>query len=470
MITSKLLSSKKSIRYLKSYLLIQDMIFLILSILLAFRITNNTLEGLFNIEIKSLLLYTIISWFFLTNYYDAYKFLRVERIETILGKTLKIIALHLILNSFLILIINYHEFSRFFLVLFYIIFISYLITFKILFNYFLKKARAKGINNKNVLIVGANSVSQKLITTLQHEVSFGYKIVGYFDEYLNSSFDINYLGDFNSLKTYLNQEDVDEVFVSLKIEDATIISDLIKLCENKLIRIKIIPDFHHYTKTRNVTISYYGETPVLMLRNEPLEKPINRILKKVFDIFFSALVILTIFPWLLPIISILIKLGSGGPVFFVQKRTGENNKTFKCIKFRTMRVNKNSDSLQATKFDVRVTKLGKFMRKTNIDELPQFFNVLMGTMSVVGPRPHMLKHTEQYSELINNYLVRHLAKPGITGWAQVNGYRGETKELIDMKKRVIFDIWYIENWSFLLDLKIIIQTVTNIFKGEKNAY
>ena len=206
-----------------------------------------------------------------------------------------------------------------------------------------------------------------------------------------------------------------------------------------------------------------------MLRKEPLEKIGNRLLKKLFDILFSLFVILFVFTWFFPILILMVKLSSKGPAFFRQKRSGEKNISFTCLKFRTMRVNKLSDELQAKKGDPRITKLGAFMRKTNLDELPQFLNVLVGQMSVVGPRPHMLKHTEQYSELINNYLTRHFVKPGITGWAQVKGYRGETKELIDMQKRVEYDIWYIENWKFLLDIKIIWMTVKNMLRGEKNA-
>ena len=185
---------------------------------------------------------------------------------------------------------------------------------------------------------------------------------------------------------------------------------------------------------------------------------------------FSLGVIVLIFPWLFPILMIIIKLESPGPIFFKQERTGRDKESFFCWKFRSMYTNKQADQVQAGKGDPRVTKFGAFMRKTSIDELPQFFNVFWGHMSVVGPRPHMVNHTEQYSNLINNYLVRHYAKPGITGWAQVNGYRGETKELIDMQNRVEHDIWYIENWSILLDIKIIIKTILNVFKGEKNAY
>jgi undecaprenyl-phosphate galactose phosphotransferase/putative colanic acid biosynthesis UDP-glucose lipid carrier transferase len=206
-----------------------------------------------------------------------------------------------------------------------------------------------------------------------------------------------------------------------------------------------------------------------MLRKEPLEIPENRLVKKIFDISFSLFVICFVCSWLFPILITLIKLTSKGPVFFKQLRSGEDNKSFLCYKFRTMQVNNLSDEIQATVNDPRITRIGAFMRKNNLDELPQFFNVLMGHMSVVGPRPHMLRHTSQYSELIHNYLVRHFTKPGITGWSQINGYRGETKDLYKMKKRVEYDIWYIENWSFLLDLKIVLRTVGKMLYGDDKA-
>ncbi len=197
----------------------------------------------------------------------------------------------------------------------------------------------------------------------------------------------------------------------------------------------------------------------------PLDDLTLRLKKRAFDVVFSSAVILFIFSWLLPLLSIIIKLNSKGPVFFVQQRTGINNKTFNCIKFRTMKVNHEADTKQAVKNDNRITSIGNFLRKYNIDELPQFFNVLVGNMSVVGPRPHMLKHTEQYSALIEYYKVRHFVKPGITGWAQVNGYRGLTDELWKMQKRVEYDMEYLESWNFLWDIKIIVMTLIG-----KNAY
>jgi len=196
----------------------------------------------------------------------------------------------------------------------------------------------------------------------------------------------------------------------------------------------------------------------------------NRVVKRIFDFVMSSIVILFILSWLIPLISLLIFIESPGPVFFSQFRTGKNKKSFLCYKFRSMKINKDADVQQATKNDDRITKIGKFLRRTSLDEFPQFINVLIGNMSIVGPRPHMIKHTDDYSKLVDQYMVRHLSKPGITGWAQVNGYRGEITETTEIKNRVHFDIWYLENWSLLLDIKIVFLTVFNVLKGEKNAY
>ena len=205
------------------------------------------------------------------------------------------------------------------------------------------------------------------------------------------------------------------------------------------------------------------------MRNEPLQDEFNRLIKRIFDIIFSSIAIILVLSWLLPLLSILIKISSKGPVFFVQSRSGLDNIEFKCYKFRTMVVNSLSDQEQATKNDIRITKIGRFLRKTSLDELPQFFNVFIGNMSVVGPRPHMLVHTKSYSEIIDNYMVRQLVLPGITGAAQANGFRGETKNIKDMQDRVKYDVWYIENWSLLLDIKLILITFVNLFKGQDKA-
>jgi undecaprenyl-phosphate galactose phosphotransferase/putative colanic acid biosynthesis UDP-glucose lipid carrier transferase len=209
----------------------------------------------------------------------------------------------------------------------------------------------------------------------------------------------------------------------------------------------------------------------MKLRKEPLQSLTNRVLKRMFDVIFSLMVVIILFSWIFPIIAIIIKLTSKGPVFFVQKRTGKDGEAFNCFKFRSMTVNSDSDDKQATKNDARVTKFGAIMRKTSIDELPQIINVLLNNMSLVGPRPHMLKHTEEYRVLVDKFMVRHFAKPGVTGWAQVNGFRGETKAVSDMANRAAADIWYIENWSFLLDVKIVFTTAWSMFfKQDENAF
>ena len=230
-----------------------------------------------------------------------------------------------------------------------------------------------------------------------------------------------------------------------------------------------MPDYKIFVN-RNIYVDFIDNIPILSLRNEPLEDTGNRLKKRFFDIFFSALIIIFLLSWLIPLIALLVKLDSKGPVFFRQLRSGKNNQPFMCLKFRSLRVNDEANSKQVTRNDNRITRLGRIMRKTNIDELPQFFNVFMGDMSVVGPRPHMLKHTEDFSHLYKQYMIRHFVKPGLTGWAQVNGFRGEITDNKLLQKRIEYDIWYMENWTLSLDLRIILMTAFLSIKGDKNAF
>lgn len=211
-------------------------------------------------------------------------------------------------------------------------------------------------------------------------------------------------------------------------------------------------------------------TVIRLKSTYPLEESYNRYIKRAFDLVFSCCVLLFILSWLYPLIALLIKLDSRGPVIFKQYRSGRDNKSFWCYKFRSMRVNDDSHHKQASRNDERITVLGRFLRRTSLDEFPQFINVFIGNMSVVGPRPHMLKHTEQYRNVIKNYMVRHYSKPGITGWAQINGFRGETFQTDAMEKRVEYDIWYLENWSVYLDIKIVLRTISQVLIGHINAY
>ena len=318
--------------------------------------------------------------------------------------------------------------------------------------------------------MGAGKNGMELYRVMKDDISSGFNILGFFDDNLVLK-DIlpNYLGTTDQVEKYALEKDIDEIYCTLPGTNDEKILRLLNFSEKNMIRFYMVPEIYRNIK-KSMVMEILESIPLLTLRREPLQAFYNRALKRVFDIVFSLCILCTIFPFLYIIIGFLIKRSSPGPIFFKQKRTGLYGRDFECYKFRTMRVNAEADTLQAVKDDPRKTKIGDFLRRTNLDEFPQFINVLKGDMSVVGPRPHMLKHTEQYSALIDKYMVRHLVKPGVTGWAQVTGYRGETKTLEQMEGRVKRDVWYIENWSFFLDLKIIVVTLLNMCRGEKNAY
>lgn len=333
----------------------------------------------------------------------------------------------------------------------------------------LKIYRRKGYNFRKVIIVGYGRTGKILEKALLSDAGYGYKIMGVFDDNRKIGKDNKlYKGTVADVEEFAMKHGIDEIYCALPTTEEEKVITLTRFAEGNAIHFYIIPSMTPYLH-RRLHFDSIGDVPILSIRTEPLENPINTVIKRGFDIIFSG-TFLIFFPLILIPVAIAVKISSPGPIFFKQKRTGLRGKDFYCYKFRTMRVNDKSDELQATKNDPRKTKVGEFLRKTNIDELPQFWNVFKGDMSVVGPRPHMIKHTEDYSKLIDTYMLRHLVKPGITGWAQVNGYRGETKELWQMEKRVQYDVWYIENWDFFLDLKIIYLTIINAIRGEKNAY
>jgi undecaprenyl-phosphate galactose phosphotransferase/putative colanic acid biosynthesis UDP-glucose lipid carrier transferase len=418
-------------------------------------------------ETQTVLVIANLVWFSLVLYLDAYKLIRVEPVEKLLGRTFRQVVLHLAFIYTIVAILNYDDFSRLQMFHFYLCFLVELFVFRLLFLKMLKRARMAGYNFRRVVIVGANSTGRQIAGILSKDLAYGYRVLGYFDNKPEGTFSsAELLGSIADIQNYVLENQVHEIYIASPDSDAQTIAELTAFCEQNLIRIKFIPDFRRFTKTRKVYIDFYENLPVIYLRKEPLEKAINRLLKRTFDIVFSLLVLILLGSWLFPILILAVKLSSKGPVFFRQQRSGTNNVAFWCYKFRTMYVNDAADVQQAVKNDPRITPLGHILRKFNLDELPQVFNVLSGDMSVVGPRPHMLKHTDEYSALISNYLVRHFTRPGITGWAQCNGLRGETTEIGMMEKRVEFDIWYIENWSFLLDIKIIVKTVINMFRGD----
>ncbi|WOD45055.1 undecaprenyl-phosphate glucose phosphotransferase [Hwangdonia lutea] len=317
-------------------------------------------------------------------------------------------------------------------------------------------------NTRNVIVIGKNEKTRQLIKTFNNRLDFGYKFM---KQYNTNKEGFSLHECFN----YVIDNDIDEIYFSIAELSNKQINRLIDFADNNLRELKFIPD-NKDIFTKKLKYEYYDYIPILSLRSIPLQESLNKFIKRLFDILFSSFIIVFVLSWLTPILAILIKLESKGPVFFKQSRNGFNYEEFDCYKFRSMTPNKTANLHQATKGDLRVTKIGKFIRKTSIDELPQFFNVLFGDMSVVGPRPHMVSHTNMYAQKVDKFMVRHFVKPGITGLAQVSGFRGEIEEDKDIINRVKYDIFYIENWSLLLDIKIIIQTFLNALKGEEKAY
>jgi putative colanic acid biosynthesis UDP-glucose lipid carrier transferase len=340
--------------------------------------------------------------------------------------------------------------------------------FKLFVFYFLKKYRLFfGGNYRKVVVLGVANKTNQLIDFFEDNPDFGYRMIKNFDSNLNKDLQISNF--YKYIKTVSKDDKIDEVYATLSDLNEPELNELIDFCDNNLKTLKFIPDENDYL-IKNTKLDYYAFIPILSARKIPLDDILNQIIKRTFDIVFSLIIIFLILSWLIPILAILIKLETKGPVFFVQKRNGLDYHEFICYKFRSMNINKIADSKQVSKNDPRITKIGAIIRRTSIDELPQFFNVLLGEMSVVGPRPHMISETERFAAKIDKFMVRHFIKPGITGLAQTNGYRGEVETETDIINRVKYDIFYIENWSILLDIKIVFQTVHNAVKGEEKAY
>jgi len=319
-----------------------------------------------------------------------------------------------------------------------------------------------GGNLRNVIVIGKNEKTRQLINIFNTRLEFGYNFK---KQFCTNDKDFSLEQCF----AFITDNNIDEIYSSVAELSNEQINTLIDFADNNLRELKFIPD-NKDIYSKKLKYEYYDYIPILTLRNIPLGDSLNQFVKRVFDILFSSAVIIFLLSWLTPIIAILIKLESKGPVFFKQSRNGFNYEEFNCFKFRSMTPNKNSHLHQATREDQRITKVGKFLRKTSLDELPQFYNVLFGDMSIVGPRPHMVSHTNMYARRVDKFMVRHFVKPGITGLAQIRGFRGEIETDNDIIGRVKYDIFYIENWSLLLDIKIIFQTLLKILKGDNKAY
>lgn len=453
-------------KYLNVIYAIGDILVLNIALLLSRLLLKHDLDTFIEKDLIQMLFLNLV-WLFIIFLFRVNDMDRSKRSEEVLSS----LARSVIVYALFVLSLNY-GLSKYIkplesFLIFILLFAALLFFWRLMSIAIFKYARIRGLNYRRVLIAGNGPLAIGIYRFFQEHPELGYRYLGAFYDN-NHSEELPWQGKIADIISFATANSIDEIYCSSASLKPEQITELVKFCDSNLIRFKLLPDFRGLLN-RRVNINFYENVPVISLRNEPLESISNRLIKRSFDFLFSLLVLIFVISWLLPLLAVLIKASSAGPVFFKQKRTGFKNVEFTCLKLRTMRVNNEADERQATRNDPRITKIGKWLRKTNLDELPQFFNVLMGQMSVVGPRPHMLRHTEEYSKMFDQFMVRHLIKPGITGWAQVNGYRGETINPDRMLKRVEHDVWYIENWSLMLDMKIIYLTVEKMFIGDKQA-
>lgn len=337
--------------------------------------------------------------------------------------------------------------------------------FRVTVQLVLKRYRVLGNNYQNAIIVGKGATSPKLVDVFRIRKDFGINFLGYFDDQSDCE---QTRGDIGALFDQAPKMDLDLIYIHEKL-DASLVRRVINFAEENYIKVKMIPG-KSLQLEKSLSFSRYGDFFVINVNEIPLDHPLNSLAKRSFDLLFAGFVTVFILSWFIPLVGLLIKLESRGPVFFIQERNGLNNKVFSCLKFRSMSPNDYADSHQAVKNDPRVTRIGAFLRNSSMDEMPQFLNVLMGNMSIVGPRPHTVPMNDTFKTQIDRYNARHKIKPGITGLAQVRGYRGEIENSFQIRSRVKLDYFYIHNWSFLMDMEIMVKTVYELIFNRENAY
>jgi len=452
--------------------LISDLVLLNLSFIMAAILAQSFEILLARDYMFVLLLLLNIVWFVNTNLSGFYSDFFTRSFSFQFFNIIKIVLFQIVLTVLFIFLTKEDLFTRNFIVFYGLILTLSISLRTAIFKNILMSLRRKGKNIRNLLIIGAGEVGKNFKETINDNPDFGYHFTGFLDETINGD---DIIGNLDQLDERIKQNEIDEVVIALSSQPPELLDEIIRICNINAVRIHIIPDYFRFLSSR-FQISSIGNFPIITARQEPLEEANRRFFKRSFDIVFSFLVLVFLLSWLYPIIALLIKLDSKGKVLFVQKRIGAKNQMFECYKFRTL----TSESSQDTETfkpvllgDKRVTSLGNFLRKSNIDELPQFFNVLKGDMSVVGPRPHAIPYQDLYGKVFEEIKMRHNVRPGLTGWAQVNGLRGDVEDEKENNRRTImrmkYDLWYIENWTMRLDIQIILMTVWQMIKADTKA-
>lgn len=414
------------------------------------------------------LIYLIPFYVLIYSLSGVYSPMRQIRLRFELWNFFKANTISILTFPIMLYILHEIDISRYFIILFYSIHIFFGWTFRFFLRKFLHAARRRGFNQKHILMVGYSPAAESYIDRLSANPQWGYRIFGVLDNEKNLDYDyrgVKVLGETELLQSLLSEHTFDEIAITLKLEDYSKLEEIVAICEKSGVHTQFIPDYNNVIPTTARTEDIDG-LPVINIRNVPLSNSINKVIKRTIDLI-GAFVMLLLFSIPMLLVSLIIKLTSPGPLIFKQERVGLHNKKFQMYKFRSMMVQDAHSEKKAwtTKDDPRVTLIGRFIRKTSIDELPQIFNVLKGDMSIIGPRPERPFFVEKFQEEIPRYNVKHQVRPGITGWAQVNGLRGDTS----IRKRIDCDLYYIENWTLGLDIKILFLT---FFKGfiNKNAY
>ena len=451
-------------RYSKHISILQGIIdfTLITLVYLLSEIPVESMESL-NLE-KLFILY--ISFFLAVIIYRPYKNIRIYKLLKFIRYQASFISIQIFISISLVIIIQIPINNAVAFFKTYIAVLGALILYRIFYYHFFRWYRIKGYNYRNIVIVGYGKTSKELANTFRKHPEYGYKFLKYFSE---DQYREDNILPIDTLFDYCLKNSVDQIYCCIPFVSNRMIKQIIEFSELHHIKANITTDFRGFSN-KGFELEKIENIPVLKLAQSPLELSTNRMRKRIIDFTISLFLTVVLYFPLYMLFGILIKLESKGPVLFKQKRTGLKNSEFTCLKFRTMKVNGDSETQQAQQNDSRITKVGSFLRKTSLDEIPQFINVLKGDMSLIGPRPHMVKHTEIYSGMINKFMARHNILPGMTGLAQLKGYRGEIKSRRDIANRIKYDKFYIENWSMLMDLEIFIKTILIVIKGDENAY
>ena len=412
-------------------------------------------------------------WIITSNNFSFYDEFFSRNYPVQLINILKNSMLQLIVTITFIFLAKEDLFTRYFIVYYFILLILFINIRVIVFRKILKFLRRKGKNIRNLIIIGAGEVAESFAEMISSNPDFGYSFKGlvswHSDKEQTDAYSL-----LENLKYKLSSDEINEAVIALSTESRHLLEDVVKVCDKHAVKVHIIPDYYNLLSKR-FQLSSFGDFPIITARREPLNEVQWRIVKRTFDISFSLLVAVLILSWLLPFIFIITLFSDRGPLFFIQDRLGTRNQKFKCIKFRTMKPQKvQTDEFKpVVENDPRITRTGKFLRKYNLDELPQFINVLIGDMSIVGPRPHAISYNNRYSKIVDEIRLRQNVNPGITGWAQIHGLRGDVTDEEENRRRtklrIDYDLWYIENWSFTLDIQIIFLTIWQMIVGKSRG-